>query len=41
MANAFLEHLLGEEITKKIRGVVEMAARKEGDDEFAEYYGLV
>lgn len=41
MANAFLVHLVGEETTKKIRGVVEAGVRAEGDDEYAEFYGLV
>lgn len=41
MASAFLVHLIGDEATKKIRGVVELSAKEQGDDEFAEYYGLV
>lgn len=41
MANAFLVHLIGDEIPKEIRGVVELTAKEQGDDEFAAYYGLV
>lgn len=39
-ANAFLQHLVGEKIAKQIRGFIELSVRKEGDDEFAEFYGL-
>ncbi|KAL4254233.1 Class I glutamine amidotransferase-like protein [Abortiporus biennis] len=41
MANAFLEFLVGSEITQKIRGIAEFSAKEEGEDEFAEFYGLV
>lgn len=41
MAFAFLEHLIGPETTTKIRGFVEASVRAEGDDEFAEFHGLV
>ena len=41
MANAFLVHLVGEETARTIRGIVEASAREAGDDEFAEFYGLV
>ncbi|THH26713.1 hypothetical protein EUX98_g7477 [Antrodiella citrinella] len=41
MGNAFLVHLVGDEATKKIRGVVEISVRDEGDDDFAAFYGLV
>ena len=41
MANAFLVHLVGEEIARTIRGIVELSARERDDDEFAEFYGLV
>lgn len=41
MANAFLQHLIGKEDTKTIIGVVELSARGEEDDEFAEYWDLV
>ncbi|KAF7422861.1 hypothetical protein PC9H_011024 [Pleurotus ostreatus] len=41
MANAFLEYLLGKEVTKVIRGVIELSAKEEDEDEFAAYYNLV
>jgi len=41
MASAFLEYLVGAEITKSIRGVAEVSVRQQDDDEFAEMYGLV
>lgn len=41
MANAFLIHLLGEETAEFIRGVIELSARNQDDDEFAAYYGLI
>lgn len=41
MANAFLVHLVGDEVAKVIRGIIEMSAKDEGDDQFAEFYGLV
>jgi transcriptional regulator GlxA family with amidase domain len=41
MAYAFLEHLVGHEVANAIRGVVEVSVRKQDDDEFAEFYGLV
>ena len=41
MAHAFLEQLVGTEVTTVIRGVVEASIRKEDDDEFAEFHGLV
>jgi hypothetical protein len=41
MANAFLQHLIGESNAEVIRHRVEMSARTEGDDEFAEHYGLL
>ncbi|THH26706.1 hypothetical protein EUX98_g7482 [Antrodiella citrinella] len=41
MASAFLEHLLGAEVTSKIRGIAELSVRQQGDDEFAAVYGLV
>jgi len=41
MANAFLVHLVGDEVARVIRGIVELSAKGEGDDEFAEFYGLV
>jgi len=41
LANAFLEHLIGKSHTEIIRNIVELSARGEGDDEFAEHYGLL
>ena len=41
MANAFLVHLVGEDVAKVIRGIVELSVRASDDDEFAAYYGLV
>ena len=41
MGYAFLEHLVGAELATTIRGIVELSLREEGDDEFAEFYGLV
>lgn len=40
MANAWLEHLVGPELAERIRGVVELSAGREDDDEWAAYYGL-
>jgi len=41
MANAFLQHLIGEPNAEVIRHRVEMSIRTEGEDEFAEHYGLL
>ncbi|KAJ8515477.1 hypothetical protein ONZ45_g7088 [Pleurotus djamor] len=41
MASAFLDYLVGKETGDFIRGVVELRAKDDGDDEFAEYYGLL
>ncbi len=41
MTNAFLEHLVGSEVASTIRGVVEVSIRKDDDDEFAAFHGLV
>lgn len=41
MAVAFLTHLVGEGITKKIRGIIELSEREQSDDEFAAFHGLV
>lgn len=41
MANAWLEHIAGREVAETLRGVIEVAARGEEDDEFAEIFGLV
>lgn len=40
LANAFLQHLVGEKIAQRIRGIMELSSKKEGDDEFAEFWGL-
>lgn len=40
MANAFLTHVYGEKTTKQIRNIIEFTAKQEGDDEFAQEYGL-
>ncbi|KAH8073011.1 class I glutamine amidotransferase-like protein [Cristinia sonorae] len=40
MANAFLTHLIGEEPANQIRILAEANVRGEGDDDFAEIYGL-
>jgi hypothetical protein len=41
MANAFIEHLVGDKIAERIRSVVELSAKGVGDDEWAAYHGLV
>ncbi|EIN06460.1 class I glutamine amidotransferase-like protein [Punctularia strigosozonata HHB-11173 SS5] len=41
MANAFLQHLIGDEYAEKIRGVVELSAKTADDDPWAAYYDLV
>lgn len=41
MAYAFLVHLVGKEYAEFNRGILELSAREEGDDEFAAVYGLV
>lgn len=41
MAFAFLESLVGTELATVFRGIVELSVKKEGDDEFAEFHGLV
>ena len=41
MGYAFLRHLVGDEIGNTARGIVELAVHEQGDDEFAEFYGLV
>lgn len=40
MANAFLVHLVGADVARSIRTIVELSAKEQDDDEFAEYYGL-
>ncbi len=41
MGYAFLEHLVGHELANTVRGVIEPNIRKQDEDEFAEFYGLV
>ncbi|CAE6432240.1 unnamed protein product [Rhizoctonia solani] len=41
MANAFIIYLVGPEYATKARNVVELRAAEQGDDPFAEIYGLV
>jgi putative intracellular protease/amidase len=41
MANAFLDYLIGKPNAEVIRNTVELSVKSQGDDEFAEYYGLV
>ena len=41
MGYAFLQHLVGNDIADFIRGIVEVSVRKQDDDEFAEYHGLL
>ena len=41
MASAFLEHLVGTEVATAIRGVVEASVKRDDEDEFAAFYGLV
>jgi hypothetical protein len=40
MTNAFLTHLVGGEVTKIIRGIIELSEREQYDDEFAAVHGL-
>ncbi|KAF8529870.1 class I glutamine amidotransferase-like protein [Gautieria morchelliformis] len=40
MTNAFLTHLVGGEVTKTIRGIIELSEREQYDDEFAAVHGL-
>lgn len=41
MAHAFLKHLVGDETTNVIRGIVEVGVRDADDDEFAEFHNLI
>lgn len=42
MANAFLTHLVGKEVSEAIRGEAELSVRRAADDdEFASFYNLV
>jgi len=40
LGGAFLEHLIGKPQAEIIRNIVELSTKAEGDDEFAEHYGL-
>ena len=41
LANAFLIMLVDEKIAERVRGIIELTAKTEGDDPFAKYWGLV
>ena len=41
MAYGFLQQHIGHEISNSIRGVIELVAHDQDDDEFAEFYHLV
>jgi transcriptional regulator GlxA family with amidase domain len=41
MANAFMDHLIGTPNAEIIRHLVELSAKSQGDDPFAEYFGLL
>ncbi|CAE7176816.1 unnamed protein product [Rhizoctonia solani] len=41
MANAFINHLVGPEYATKVLNLVELRAAQQGDDPFAEVYGLI
>ncbi|KAL5634204.1 hypothetical protein ACGC1H_006132 [Rhizoctonia solani] len=41
MANAFLTYLAGPDFATKVRNIVELRAAEQGDDPFAEVYGLI
>ncbi|EJD03100.1 class I glutamine amidotransferase-like protein [Fomitiporia mediterranea MF3/22] len=41
MANAFLVHLVGKDVAERIRGIVELSAKAQDEDEFAGVYGLL
>ena len=40
MGYAFMEHLVGHEVSTTIRAIVELSIHKQDDDEFAEHYKL-
>ena len=40
MAYSFLVHLVGEDVARTIRNIIEFTPKSEGDDEFSEVYGL-
>jgi len=41
MTVAWLKHLVGDQLTLEIQGIVEVSSKEEGDDEWASFYGLV
>ncbi|EKM54248.1 uncharacterized protein PHACADRAFT_257967 [Phanerochaete carnosa HHB-10118-sp] len=41
MAYAFLEHLVGSEVSSVVRNIIELPVRSQEDDEFAEHYKLL
>jgi hypothetical protein len=41
MASAFIEHLMGEDIARHIRAMLELTVKGRDDDEFADYNKLV
>jgi hypothetical protein len=41
MGFAFLRHLVGDEVAEVVRGIVELVAREQDDDEFAAIHKLV
>lgn len=40
MGYAFMQHLVGHEVSNTIRGIVELSVHEKNDDEFAEFYKL-
>ena len=41
LANAFMKYLAGQEAAEEFGAMMEMSYNDEGEDEFADYYGLV
>jgi hypothetical protein len=41
LAGGFMDHLVGEELGRKMRSFIEVSFKAEDDDEFAAYRGLV
>jgi len=41
MTVAWFKHLIGDELTLEIQGIVEVSSKEEGDDEWAGFHGLV
>ncbi|KAF4581478.1 hypothetical protein EYR40_009764 [Pleurotus pulmonarius] len=40
MTSAFLDYLIGKELSTSLRGIIELTAKGESEDDFAVYYGL-